>query len=68
MAVRADPRDIAFPNRDLTVHFFGTPQGEWLGFDTSVSFGSGGFGLTSTVLHDERGPIGSIAQALTVGP
>lgn len=68
MAVRADPKDIAFPNLDLTVHLFGTPQGDWLGFDTSVSFGSEGIGLTSTVLHDERGPIGSIGQVLTVRP
>ena len=68
MAVRADPREVAFPNLDLTVHLFGMPQGEWLGFDTSVSFGNNGLGLTSSVIHDERGPIGTLGQALTVRP
>lgn len=68
MAVRADPKQIAFPNLDLTAHLFAMPQGEWLGFDTSVSFGAQGLGLTSTVLHDASGPIGSIGQILTVRP
>lgn len=68
MAVRADPKEVAFPNLDLTAHLFGMPEGEWLGFDTSVSFGHQGLGLTSTVLHDARGPIGMLGQALTVRP
>lgn len=68
MATRANPQDIAFPNLDLTAHLFGMPQGEWLGFDTSVSFGGGGLGLTSSILHNENGPIGTIAQSLTVRP
>ncbi len=68
MAVRADPKEVAFPNLDLTAHLFGMPEGEWLGFDTSVSFGRQGIGLTSTVLHDARGPIGTLGQALTVRP
>lgn len=68
MAVRVDPRDVAFPNVDLTAHFFRVPQGVWLGCDTSVSFGTSGLGLTSSVLHDEQGPFGTLAQALTVRP
>lgn len=68
MAVRADPKVVAFPNLDLTAHLFGMPQGEWLGFETSVSFGQGGLGLTSSILHDENGPIGTLGQTLTVRP
>lgn len=68
MTVRADPRTVAFPNIDLTAHLFALPRGGWLGFDTSVSFGAGGIGLTSSVLHDEGGPIGTLAQVLTVRP
>ena len=68
MTVRADPREVAFPNVDLTAHFFRQPQGEWLGFDTSVSFGPTGLGLTSSVLHDECGPFGALGQSLTVRP
>ncbi|HEX2893437.1 MAG TPA: thioesterase family protein [Marmoricola sp.] len=68
MTVRAEPTEVAFPNVDLTAHFFEQPQGEWVGFDTSVSFGAGGLGLTSSVIHDERGPVGTLAQTLTVRP
>jgi hypothetical protein len=66
MTVRADPRQVAFPNVDLTAHLFRQPEPGWLGFDTTVSFGPTGLGLTSTVLHDEAGPIGTVAQTLTV--
>ncbi|MDE0856555.1 MAG: thioesterase family protein [Nevskia sp.] len=66
MTVRTDPRRTTFPNVDITVHLFGAPTSDWLGFDTSVSFGSNGLGLTSSILHDEAGPIGTIAQTLTV--
>lgn len=68
IAVRADPTKVYFPNLDLTAHLFDQPAEGWVGLDTTVSFGPGGLGLTSTVLHDERGPIGTIAQTLTVRP
>lgn len=68
MTVRSDPREVAFPNLDLTVHLFREPHGEWIGFDTAVSFGDNGIGLTSSVLHDASGPLGTVAQILTVRP
>jgi hypothetical protein len=68
LAVRVDPQEIAFPNLDLTAHLFAPPRGEWTGFDTTVSFGTAGIGLTSSVLHDENGPVGTMAQILTVRP
>jgi hypothetical protein len=68
MTVRADPAQVAFPNIDLTAHLFTEPRGEWVGFDTTVTFGPTGLGLTSSVLHDVSGPIGTMAQALTVRP
>jgi hypothetical protein len=68
MAVRADPGEVAFPNLDLTAHLLRAPTGDWLGFDTTVSFGATGLGVTSTVLHDEAGPLGTLAQSLTVRP
>ena len=68
MTVRADPRDVAFPNVDLTAHLVRAPEPGWLGFDTAVTFGPTGHGLTSSVLHDERGPFGTLAQSLTVRP
>ena len=33
---------------------------------TSLAFGPGGLGLTHSVLHDQAGPLGSLAQTLTV--
>jgi Thioesterase-like superfamily len=66
--VRADPGEVAFPNLDLTAHLLRAPTGDWLGFDTTVSFGATGLGVTSTVLHDEAGPLGTLAQSLTVRP
>jgi hypothetical protein len=68
MTVRADPRTVAFPNLDLTAHLVRDPEPGWLGFDTTVTFGPSGLGLTSSVLHDERGPFGTLAQSLTVRP
>jgi Thioesterase-like superfamily len=68
MTVRADPEKVAFPNVDLTAHVFREPSGDWLGFDTTVSFGPTGIGLTHSVLHDTRGPYGAMSQVLTVRP
>ncbi len=66
VSVRAQPSEVMFPNTDLTVHLFRAPTGDWLGLQTEVSFGAGGLGLTSSVLHDQNGPIGRAAQTLTV--
>lgn len=68
MTVLAEPTEVAFPNLDLTVHLFEEPGSDWVGFDTSVSFGPNGVGLTHTVLHDLAGPIGTMSQILTVRP
>ena len=66
MTVRARPGDVFFANVDLTAHLFRPPGPGWLGLDSTVSFGPGGAGLTRSVLHDEAGPLGSLAQVLTV--
>ncbi|MBS1699333.1 MAG: thioesterase family protein [Actinobacteria bacterium] len=68
LTLRLVPTEVAFPNVDLTCHLFGAPEGEWIGFDTTVSIGPTGLGLTDTVLHDDRGPIGTVQQILTVRP
>lgn len=68
MTVRVDPSTAVFPNLDLTAHFFDEPRGEWVGFDTTVSFGAAGIGLTSSVIHDADGPVGTVNQILTVRP
>lgn len=68
MSVRVDPKEVAFPNVDLTAHLFAEPRSDWLGFDTTVALGPIGLGLTSSVIHDTEGPIGTISQCLTVRP
>lgn len=66
LAVRKDPREWAFPNVDLSVHFFRQPEGRWVGLDTSVDWGATGVGITSSVLHDIHGPVGRASQCLTI--
>ena len=68
MTVREPPGRVAFPNLDLTAAPVRQPVGDELGFDTTVSFGPTGQGLTSSVLHDADGPFGTLAQLLTVRP
>lgn len=67
-AVRKDPREWMFPNVDLTLHLHREPEGPWVGLDTQVHFGPTGVGETASVLHDERGVVGTLAQCLTVRP
>lgn len=71
MNTRLDPREWLFPNVDLSIHFYREPHGgpgHWVGFDTLVTIGEAGVGLTSTTLHDESGPVGRAEQILTVRP
>ena len=51
MTVRTDPARTVFPNVDLTAHLTRTPTPGWLGFDTSVTFGPDGRGLTSSAIR-----------------
>ena len=68
IAVRQAPTEWMFPNVDLTVHLHRRPEGPWVGLDTRVVFGPTGLGLTSTVLHDRLGEVGTAQQSLTVRP
>lgn len=63
---RANPHEVLFPNLDLNLNIFRTPEGAWLGYDTSVSFGPTGIGLTHTILHDTAGPFATLAQTTTL--
>lgn len=63
---RVHPTTVAFPNLDLTLSLFRYPVDLWVGFDTTVSFGPTGMGLTHTVLHDTEGPVGVMTQSLTI--
>ena len=66
VAVRQHPTQWMFPNVDLTIHLHRQPTGRWAGLDTTVVFGPDGLGITSTVLHDAHGPVGTAQQSLTI--
>lgn len=66
ISVRSSPREWLFPNVDLTIHLHREPRGVWVGFNSRVTFGASGFGVTSTVLHDVHGPVGHAEQMLTI--
>lgn len=66
IAARQSPEEWAFPNVDLTVHLHRLPVGDYTGLDTSVAWGPDGVGVTSSVLHDVEGPVGYVAQSLTL--
>ncbi|WP_298229592.1 thioesterase family protein [Gryllotalpicola sp.] len=63
------PKLATYPNIDLTAHVFAEPRGQWVGFETTASFGPTGMGLTSSMLYDEEGtPFGGVHQMNTVRP
>ncbi len=66
MTQRAPIAETFYPNVDLTAHLFREPVGEWIGMDTTVTFGAGGIGVTHSVINDEAGPFGVSMQSLTV--
>lgn len=68
IASRVEPGTggYAFPNVDLQVHLYREPIGEWLGLQNSVTFGSDGIGLTSSIMCDLTGPFGRAEQILTL--
>lgn len=68
IACAQDPKEWMFPNVDLTLHLHRQPVGLWAGLDTTVSWGPTGQGLTSSVVHDLHGPVGAVAQSLTLRP
>ena len=68
MVARVEPEEALYPNIDLTAHLVRDPEPGWLGFDTRVTFGPAGLGLTTSTLHDAQGPLGVVSQVLTVRP
>lgn len=55
-----------FVNTDLTLHLHREPAGEWVALDARTDLDGTGMGQATSVLHDERGRIGTAAQSLFV--
>jgi len=71
IAARQHPSRWAFPNIDLTIHYYRTPRFDdparrWVGLDSTAIWGSSGIGLTTTTLYDPSGPVGRAEQILTL--
>ena len=66
LSVREPNTQWLFPNVDLAVHLHRPPIGRVVGFDTQVVFGPSGQGVTTSVLHDREGAVGTAHQLLTV--
>lgn len=60
------PETVGFINADISVYLHRLPEGEWIGLDTVGAAQPHGLGMVETVLHDERGTIGRVVQALIV--
>jgi len=72
VAARESPGQWAFPNTDLTIHYFRLPQvggpddDHWVGLDSTATWGPNGIGLTSSTLYDGNGAVGRAEQILTL--
>jgi hypothetical protein len=58
----------SFVNIDLVVHLSRGLVGDWVLLDARTRYEPGGTGLATSVLHDERGIVGTGAQTLLVSP
>ncbi|MCW3010733.1 MAG: thioesterase family protein [Solirubrobacterales bacterium] len=61
-----DFRTHLFVNTDLTVTLLRDPVGPWVLLDARTRIDPAGIGWASSVLHDQRGPVGFAQQTLFV--
>ena len=62
----AEPGPIGFVNTDLTVVLHREPAGDWFGMQSVSHWQSDGFGMSDSLLFDDRGPVGRALQSLIV--
>jgi hypothetical protein len=55
---------IGFINADISLYLHRLPESEWICLEAYGVGQEHGLGMVETVIHDERGPIGRIVQAL----
>jgi hypothetical protein len=59
-------RTHLFINTELSVHLVRMPEGPWVCLDSITRIAPRGIGLAESVLWDERGRLGRVAQSLLV--
>jgi hypothetical protein len=53
-----------FINADITLYLHRYPAGEWIALETQRAAQPFGLGVSTAVMHDERGPIGTVVEAV----
>ena len=62
----AEPDAFSFMNTDLTLVLHREPIGEWFGTQSVSRWEPDGFGMSDSLLFDDRGPVGRALQTLIV--
>ena len=68
ISFNAEPSKIGFMNTDLTLQIHREPVSDWLAADSTSHWQSSGIGMSHSVLHDTRGPLGVALQTLVLRP
>jgi hypothetical protein len=55
---------VGFINADITLYLHRYPAGEWLALETGRVEQPHGLGISTAVMHDERGPVGAVVEAV----
>ncbi|MGN0064257.1 MAG: thioesterase family protein [Nocardioides sp.] len=66
VGARLDARHFTFLNTEVSVHLYEPPTGLWVGLRAETSVGRDGIGMSAGSIHDDRGPVGRIAQNVLV--
>jgi hypothetical protein len=53
-----------FINADISLYLHRYPAGDWIGLETQRAAQPYGLAVSTVVLHDERGPIGAVVEAV----
>jgi len=61
---RAGRSPVGFINADITLYLHRYPAGEWIALETGRVAQPYGLGISTAVMHDERGPIGAVVEAV----
>lgn len=64
----ASPSDMGFMNTDLTVQIHREPVSDWLASESVSYWQPTGIGMSQSVLHDAKGPVGTALQTLVLFP
>ncbi|MEY8837882.1 thioesterase family protein [Cribrihabitans sp. XS_ASV171] len=62
------PVRFGFMNTDLTLQIHREPEGEWMASESLSHWHGNGVGMSQSILHDTKGPVGVALQTLVLHP